>query len=657
MRFLGFFLLSILSLTALYAQGDDPYLDSLLRVTTSSKQDTTRINAALKWVSFMETQDFDAAFKKATWALERSKKIGYHSGILDAWLALSSMHYENLRGDIMLLYADSVLNYKAYPLKRETQGWALNMQGIGYYIQQRNVDALKSWIKALDFVEEDDAAGLLSNIGNIYLSSGENDDAIEYYLKAIKLNEQSRDFTFLTINHMNVARCYKFTDTLFLHHLNKAISYARLAGYTRMLPEAFGDAVRYYADNNQFEQAANYLDSIVLVGESDPEYAAAIQSSVLARYRFKLASFKQDSSVAELDVRFGNEPVRSLLEMARDVYEDQLNTSEPSDYNNRMHCHKDLAEIYTRLGEFGKAVEHYKGMQQYEDSLDQGKAQFLLKAHEMEMEELEEAARREEQERERMQQRSRLTLALAGSGMLVLVALGLITRLNYVRRSRKAIQKEKDRSEELLLNILPAEIAEELKSKGAADARNYDLVTILFTDFKQFTQTSELLTASELVSELDVCFKAFDRICEKYRIEKIKTIGDSYMAAGGLPVPSEDSVRNTVLAGLEMADFMIKRKLKVEGQGNPTFEMRVGIHTGPVVAGIVGVKKFQYDIWGDTVNTASRMESHGEVGKVNISDTTYSMLQNDPDFVFLAREQVDVKGKGMMQMWFVSQKA
>jgi class 3 adenylate cyclase len=206
----------------------------------------------------------------------------------------------------------------------------------------------------------------------------------------------------------------------------------------------------------------------------------------------------------------------------------------------------------------------------------------------------------------------------------------------------------------LLLNILPYEIAEELKAKGEAEARTFDNVTILFSDFKDFTQASEKLSATDLVAEINTCFKAFDQIMDKYSIEKIKTIGDAYMAVGGLPVPSADSAKNTVLAALEMQSLIIERKAQNEAVNKPAFEMRAGIHTGSVVAGIVGAKKFQYDIWGDTVNTASRMETSGEVGQVNISEVTYELIKNHSEFTFTSRGKVEVKGKGEVAMWFVT---
>lgn len=207
---------------------------------------------------------------------------------------------------------------------------------------------------------------------------------------------------------------------------------------------------------------------------------------------------------------------------------------------------------------------------------------------------------------------------------------------------------EKQKSEELLHNILPVETAEELKRNGYAEARHYERVTVLFTDFKGFTELSATLPPSDLVREIDECFKTFDRIIGRHGIEKIKTIGDAYMAAGGLPVPNSTHAENAIRAALEIRDYMRERLER--GIGAP-LGIRIGLHTGPVVAGIVGLKKFQYDIWGDTVNTAARMESSCEPGKVNVSKTTYELTRGL--FRFEPRGEVEAKGKGRIPMYFV----
>ena len=194
-------------------------------------------------------------------------------------------------------------------------------------------------------------------------------------------------------------------------------------------------------------------------------------------------------------------------------------------------------------------------------------------------------------------------------------------------------------------------MAEELKEKDNVEAKDFDEVTVMFTDFKGFTSISDRLAAKELVSELDYCFKGFDNIIGKYEIEKIKTIGDSYMLAGGLPVKNKTHAKDVVNVAIKIVEFMKARNEQNIKEGKPVFEIRIGINTGPVVAGIVGVKKFAYDIWGHTVNLASRMQSNGEVGRINISPSTYELVKND--FTCSYRGRIFVKNIGAVDMYFV----
>jgi adenylate cyclase len=219
-----------------------------------------------------------------------------------------------------------------------------------------------------------------------------------------------------------------------------------------------------------------------------------------------------------------------------------------------------------------------------------------------------------------------------------------------LEEKNRQIQDEQQRSDELLLNILPAAIAEELKIGGKAKARRYDQASVLFIDFKSFTKISEQLSPEELVAELDHYFKAFDFIIGQYKLEKIKTIGDAYMAASGLS-DRITSPLNIVRAALEMQEFLSDMKYEKTIQNKPIFEARMGIHTGPVVAGVVGVKKFAYDIWGDTVNIAARVQEACEPNQINITEAVYNEIRYS--FKCQYRGKLPAKNKGDIDMYYV----
>jgi len=311
-----------------------------------------------------------------------------------------------------------------------------------------------------------------------------------------------------------------------------------------------------------------------------------------------------------------------------------------------------LAKLDIAQSNFKGAYENHKLFILYRDSLDneevakktlQIKMQYEFDKKETETKVLTDAE---------LKKQKLLRNGFVGGFAVVLLFAGVFLRQrNKTGKAKRNAEQEKQKSEELLLNILPVEVASELKTNGHSKAKAFTMVTVMFTDFKDFTTVSEKISAELLVDEIHHCFSAFDNILHKYKIEKIKTIGDAYLCASGLPVSNYTHAIDMLNAAFEIRNFMLHRKKEKENRGEISFELRLGIHTGPVVAGIVGVKKYAYDIWGDTVNIAARMEQNSEAGKINISGATYELVKDK--FTCTHRGKISAKNKGEIDMYFV----
>jgi class 3 adenylate cyclase len=335
---------------------------------------------------------------------------------------------------------------------------------------------------------------------------------------------------------------------------------------------------------------------------------------------------------------------KKALKLATEAYDILKSNNHKLDYYDIKVIYPPLARVFAGTGNTGLAYALLDTVTTADDSVFKSRNAVLMAGVQHKTEAAKHMAQIQLKEEEvRMQKRLRNSFIIGFS-----IVLGLSVLALYQKRR---IAKEKAKSEGLLLNILPAETAEELKAKGRADAKYFNEVTVMFTDFKGFTQIAEKLSPAELVNEIHECFQAFDTIITHNGIEKIKTIGDAYMCAGGLPEVNPTHPGDVVRAALEIIDYMEEHKQDKIKLQEPYFEIRIGIHTGPVVAGIVGKKKFAYDIWGDTVNIASRMESGGEAGKVNISGSTYESVKDKFNCEY--RGEIEAKGKGKIKMYFV----
>ena len=591
--------------------------------------------------------------------------------------------------DTAAILADELIAFgekHAYP---KAQALGLRTKGGSYWLRSDYPKALDYYTRSLKIEEQlGDQKGisfLLHNVGAVYNAQGDYPKALDYYTRSLKISEQLGDQKGINFSLNNIGTIYYFQGDYHkaLDYYTRSLKISEQLGDQKGISFSLNNIGEIYHLQGDYPKALDYFARGLKISEQlgDQYGIAALSLNNIGEiyhlqgdYPKALDYFARGLKISE-QLGDQNEIALSLNNIGR-IYKDQgdypkalrycqkgydlaLSIGVLQEQKNACQC---LYDAYKAIGKGNEALRYLEKMNVISDSLHSQKTSKQLQQMEFakvmlqdSLAKAEEGRLIDEAHKEEVRQKNKTRNYLAAAGLLfLLLSGGLFSRWRYVRNSKAVLQVEKDRSENLLLNILPADIAEELKQKGKAEARDFDLVSILFTDFKGFTEQSSKLSATVLVGEINVCFEAFDAIMEKHGIEKIKTIGDAYMAAGGLPVPTIDSVKNTILAALEMQTFITNRKAEMDAQNKPAFEMRVGIHTGPVVAGIVGVKKFQYDIWGDTVNTAARIESAGEVGKVNISQTTFELLKTDSDFSFISRGKIQAKGKGEIEMYFVS---
>ena len=630
-----FMLLLVFPCISVNAQGN---LDSLLDLSYA------------RYTSY----NFSEAAETASKAYDRALLQGDSLALLKAGfyreIANQSKSGSDFKVTPIIRYKDQ---FKALNLLKEEARSYLHLAHIYSYFGEPKKE-LAQYIKAESIFERlKDESGLSAVYSNMSLMCHEQRDpelAFQYVKKSVKIDLRSGNAINLHRDYNNLAIIFEDTgpiDSAIYYH-KIALDYGRKSKNPYDLGISYSNLGNNYANSHRYELAEKHLFKALEIRDSIGYFRGIAYTNVRLGYLFLAQN--------------------QLKKSARYAHDAVINAEKTSELKIKRMCYGLLAEIAAKAKDPVAELAYFKKNVALTDSIrnsDNTKTLTkILMRHEFAQQEFADSIATVEKEllvqvaNEKKVEKEKQTRNFFGFVGLVLLLLsgGLFSRWRYVRKSKAALQIEKDRSEKLLLNILPEEIAQELKEKGRADARDFETISILFTDFKDFTEQSAKLSAQDLVSEINTCFEAFDYVISKYNIEKIKTIGDAYMAAGGLPIPHDDSVKNTVLAALEMQQFIIKHKAAMHALGKPAFNMRVGIHTGPVVAGIVGVRKFQYDVWGDTVNTASRLESTGEAGKVNISQSTYEWLKDDPGFDFETRGRIKVKGKGEMEMYFVSLK-
>jgi len=537
--------------------------------------------------------------------------------------------------DRILAYSDSLMTEA---IRQDSTKYIFNSHlQTGNALQQKGnlSGALDSYFKALEITdrntEKNQVAIMYTAIAAVYAGMNNRENVRQYYSDAISIFKTEQDT------------------------LNYAVAMENL-GDTYLEWSKPDSALLYFNQSGPiFEKLGNKIALAYNLGNKGLAYAQ--------KGRPTKAEENIEEAVAILEELGDYRPITTYLNYMSDIYADKEDWDGAFDYALRSldlakqyglkvrisSAYLKLSELYERTGYASASLNYYRKYIVFRDSVVNLTAVQQMADIRRNSEQAQFKAELDLTNQQKQTQKVVTIATGIALFLIILLAIGLYRRNVFTKRTNAIIEKEMARSERLLVNILPEETARELKEFGKVKAKKFESVSVLFTDFEAFTAASEHVDPELLVTRLGYYFTAFDDIIEKYGLEKIKTIGDAYMCAGGLPFPIEDHAIKMVKAAFEILQFV--EEAKSEKETDFSFNVRIGINTGPVVAGVVGSKKFSYDIWGDTVNVASRMETFSDSGKINISKNTYNLVKDIFDCEF--RGQIEVKNKGLMSMYFV----
>lgn len=528
---------------------------------------------------------------------------------------------------------------------------------------------------------------LYANMGVALENQGKTKEGIEYLLRAREEVLAKKDrFSQAHLEHL-IASGYFTTNDVYnaLSHNDLAIKLSTSTGQPQALTAAYKTAAELYHQLYDFEKAFDYYQKYLYLMDSIRGEERNAQQH-LSQQQFVL-----DRSEKEIKLLLAQQEIKDLALQEEEARTKQLeaeNRTKALEIKRqedellliKRQKEVDEATLRTKSLEALKAQQELRITEQrYAADRQQSEIGKLRQQEEKQRLELERQHALDENQARQLDllQREKTIANLEldkqasfkrfayGIGGLLLVIIGLVgisfwfarranSRLKIqnirIENQKAVIEKERHNNERLLLNILPEEVAAELKTHGEAKPRHYQSVTVVFTDFVAFTKLSAQMSPQQLIAELNDCFFEFDNICDRHNLEKIKTIGDAFMCAGGIPISNDTHPYDAVAAAREMVAFLRQR-----ARENPDAiltQMRIGIHTGPVVAGVIGKNKFAYDIWGDAVNLAARLEEYGEAGKINISTATYDLIKSKVPCTF--RGEHELHNKGPVAMYFVA---
>jgi len=566
----------------------------------------------------------------------------------DKFEVLSKLSYHHPDLEKAVFYSDELIQYaqKSDSVKYLFIGY-LN-KGNAFLKKGNLKDALESYFKGAEIAtlenNNSDLGSVYVTIADVYSIIGDHQNAVRYYKSAIQILADIDDNEQLAIAYENLGDEYlnvSKPDSAIIMFEQSGPVFKRL-GFTEGIAMNIGNKGIAYAMMGQDDLAKEEINHAINMFEDMGGYQNAI--SIFLNYMSELYMNQGDWKRA-LEYSQKSLAIAEKYGLKDEISSANLQLSKIYEYSGNL---KASLISYKNYSAYKDSVNNISAVQQmanlrteFEVAQNQKEADSKMAQKQIEVNLLSES--------QRNQKIAIIAIAIV-LVLIIVLAINLYKRNRFIEKTSKIIEKERNLSDKLLLNILPEQTAKELKEEGKVVAKKFDSVSVMFTDFKGFTKHSEGLSPVELVKTVDFYYSKFDSIIKSYGLEKIKTIGDSYMAAGGLPFPSDNHASKLVLAAIDIAEF-VQNASKENPNDEQRFEMRIGINTGPVVAGVVGTNKFAYDIWGDTVNIASRMESTSEPGKVNISDNTFALIKKEFNCTY--RGEIETKNRGEMKMYFV----
>ena len=632
---LRLFVLIIGLVTTIYSQPSIVQDDNI-------KADTASVNALLQQSKDLTKTDPDKAISVAIQAKDMAEKIEFRQGQAYALKAIGQIYKKQAKYlEALDYYRQSI---KIFEEIKDNVGVSNLYNNIGnvYYDQSDDVKALENYLQSLKFAElSGDRLRMLSalnNIGGVYTNKvATYDKALQYYLKALPICEEIGKKDELGAICANIGFIYaekKDVDKAMIY-FNKALKeYGNSEGSLNV----YNYIGTLYNNENQLDLALKNHFQALSLSETFKDKISIVKSLIGLGNVYEK---KGDYKTAIINYKKAETPAMEIgasLEL-KQIYEKMsASYAKSADYGNAFK----YQSLYSNIKDTIYNIESDKKLSSIQFDFDLQKKQneisLLTKDKDLQAASIK-------------RQKFAKNALMIGLLLAFTIALLIFRSYRIKAKTHKILDRQKNEIEHLLLNILPGEIAHELKTTGRATPRQYESVSVMFTDFKGFTTIADKMPPDDLVKELDDCFIAFDGIIEKYNLEKIKTIGDSYMCAGGIPTPDETHVLKMVKAGLEIQQYVASYNERREENGLEPWLVRIGIHVGPVVAGVVGKKKYAYDIWGSTVNIASRMESNGEPGKVNISSATYELIKDYYECSY--RGKISAKNIGEIDMYFI----